>query len=459
MKNRIIALIDRNKQRERGQVLVLFVLFLVVILLGAVIAIDLGTYLWERQNLEIAVDAAALAGGLELPEDKNAAEDEALAFLASNQPGVTFVTCPGATTPQQTPCVKTSFRCVVGDRDNNGAPDSSDIPATCDPGAGASWSCADQLCVAQCVFVGTNRCNVIDVAASKEVSLAFTSVLGLPPLLISASQNGACKGYCGTAPTTSLDLIIVIDRSFSMSDDELADAKAGALSVLEVFDPQYQRIGLAVLGAGNNSNKCVAQLPTSGGNWLIVPLSNNYKNANGSLNTGSVLVSTINCLQNDGATQSTNLGSPLSDTAFNRPDALTELLNSPNTDAAKGIIMLTDGEAREPGSNPCQYAYDRATVVKNAGIEMYTIGYGVQGLTCGFDSSGSYEDVLVTDLLADMATDSADDQGHCNSASARTAENNDGDHFLCQASGDDLEIVFVTAASALGGGVRLIGSP
>ncbi len=445
--------------RERGQVLVLFVLFLIVLLLAAVIAIDLGTYLWHRQNLEAAVDSAALAGALELPDDRASADSEALAFLGTNQPGVTFDACPGGMTPQQTPCVRLSYRCVVGDRDNNGSPDSADIPASCNPGAGAAWSCADQLCVAQCVFVGSNRCNVMDVSASKEVTLTFTSVLGLPPLLISASVNGACKGYCGTAPTLALDLIIVIDRSFSMSDDELDDAKDGALAVLQLFDPQYQSIGLAVLGAGNNTNKCVAQLPTSGGNWLIVPLSNNYKNLNGTLNTSSVLVSTINCLQNDGATQSTNLGSPLSDTWYNRPDALTALLNSPNTSATKGIIMLSDGEAREPGSTPCQYAYDRATAVKNAGIQMYTIGYGVQGLTCSFDSSGPYRNVLVTDLLADMATDSADDQGNCASASARTAENNDGDHFLCQAAGDDLEIVFVTAAAALGGGVRLIGAP
>jgi hypothetical protein len=277
--------------------------------------------------------------------------------------------------------------------------------------------------------------------------------------LISASVNGACKGYCGTAPTTPLDLIIVIDRSFSMSDDELDDAKEGALAAVALFDPAYQQIGLAVLAPGNPSDTCDALLPGSGGNWLVVPLSDDYKNVDGTLNSSSDLVATINCLENDGAILGTNLGSPLSDSWYDRPDALTELLNSPNTDAAKGIIFLTDGEARDPGSTPCQYAYDRATAVKNAGIEMYTIGYGVQGLSCGFDSSGSYEDVLVTELLADMATDSADDHGHCANASARTAENNDGDHFLCQSSGDDLSIAFVTAANSLGGGVRLIGGP
>jgi hypothetical protein len=253
--------------------------------------------------------------------------------------------------------------------------------------------------------------------------------------------------------------MIIIDRSPSMDAGELEDAKDGALAVLELFDPEFQRIGLAALGAGNPSNYCQELAPESGGNWLLVPLSDDYKNVNGTLNTSSDLVTAINCLPNSSIAQSTNLGSPLSDSEFGQVDALTELLNSPNTTATKGIIFFGDGEAREPGSTPCQYANQRATVVKNEDIEIYMIGYGVQGLTCQFDSSGAYEDVLVTELLADMATASADDHGHCSNSANRTAENNDGDHFLCQAEGGDLELVFVTAANALAPGVRLIGAP
>jgi hypothetical protein len=441
-------LVKRARQGERGQVMVMFILISVAIFGAAVLAIDLGTFVWERQKLEIAVDAAALAGGLELPESGTDARAAALEYMGINDPDVDLAD------------VNTTFRCLVGDRDNNGSPDSSDIPAVCNPGTGAAWACSDQLCISQCnPFVGSNRCNVLVVDASKEVSLAFTRILGLPPIEITASRNGACKGFCGTAPTTQLDVVIVIDRSPSMDSSELAAAKAGALAVLEIFDPEFQHIGLAVLGAGNPSNVCFELAPESGGNWLIVPLSDDYKNADGSLNNGSSLVSAIQCLGNSSISQSTNLGSPLSDSEFDRPDALTELLNSPRTGITKGIIMFGDGEAREPGSNPCQYANDRATVVKNEDIEVFTIGYGVNGLRCGFDSSSSYEDVLVTELLADMATDSADDQGHCANASSILAENNDGDHFLCQVEGGDLEIVFVTAANALAPGVRLIGSP
>jgi hypothetical protein len=451
----------RLSRRERGQVLVLFVLFLIVLLLAAVIAIDLGTYLWHRQNLEAAVDAAALAGALELPEDRASADSEALAFLQSNQPGVSFANCPGGQTPQQTPCVRLSYRCVVGDRDNNGSPDAVDIPASCNPGSGAAWSCADQLCVAQCIFVGSNLCNVMDVSASKEVTLTFTSVLGLPPLLISASVNGACRGYCGAAPTTNLDVIIVIDRSGSLDSGELAELKNGVRSVLELLDPELQHVGLAVLGAANPSNVCQQLAPSSGGNWLVVPLSDDYQNANGSLNTSSLLVSTINCIGS--SSQGTDLGSPLSDSFYSRLDALDELQTNGRQGVAQGIIFFSDGAANEPDpmpgdDNPCQYAYDRATVVKDADVELFTIGYAVGSEDCN-DDSGPYDNADVTELLANMATDSEDDQGGCANAAAVTAENNDGDHFLCQGDGGDLELVFITAASQLSGGVRLIGAP
>ena len=72
----------------RGQVLVLFILLSGLIFISAMIAVDLGTYVWARQKLEVAVDAAALAGGLELPESGTAARTKALQYIALNDPGV-----------------------------------------------------------------------------------------------------------------------------------------------------------------------------------------------------------------------------------------------------------------------------------------------------------------------------------------------------------------------------------
>ncbi len=442
------AIIQRIHRKERGQVMVLFILFSTLLFLAALMAIDLGTYVYELQQLEVAVDAAALAGGLELPESGINARNKALEYIALNDPDVD---------PDD---VSTTFRCLVGDRDGNGLPDPVDLPGVCDPGIGALFSCDGGLCISTCAFLGSNRCNMLVVQASKEVPLFFTNVLGLPPIYITASRNGACKGFCGNAPNTPLDVIIVIDRSGSMSSLDLADAKAGARAVLEIFDPQYQHVGLAVLGAGYGVNPCNDLHPSLGGEWLAVPLSSDYKNPDGSLNTSSELVSTINCLGN--SSQGTDLGSPLNDDTYGAPDALTELLNS-TRDVKKGIIFMTDGAANEPDplpgpDNPCNYANIQANLVKNQDIEIFVIGYGIQNEFCN-DENGTYDYQYATVLLAAMATDSADDHGHCLTPLAINAENNDGDHFLCQAKGSDLNIVFVSAASALAPGIRLIGVP
>jgi hypothetical protein len=245
-----------------------------------------------------------------------------------------------------------------------------------------------------------------------------------------------------------------------MTSQNLADAKAGARAVLEIFDPQYQHVGLAVLGAGSPANPCNDLHPSYGGEWLAVPLSSDYKNPDGTLNTSSDLVSTINCLGH--SSQGTNLGSPLNDDEYGAPDALAELLSS-TRGVKQGIIYMTDGAANEPDplpgpDNPCGYALTQALLVKNQDIEIFTIGYGMQNEFCN-DESGSYGGQYATVLLANMATDSADEHGHCITTLDIQEENNDGDHFLCQAKGSDLEIVFIQAASALAPGIRLIGEP
>jgi hypothetical protein len=111
---------------------------------------------------------------------------------------------------------------------------------------------------------------------------------------------------------------------------------------------------------------------------------------------------------------------------------------------------------------PCDYAVQQAAVAKavNPPIEVFTIGFGVEGATCQDELPGSpYVGALATEVLADMATDSLDDQGHCANAAAITAENADGDHFLCEARSGDLTPIFMQAAAALSAGIRLVPVP
>jgi hypothetical protein len=108
-----------------------------------------------------------------------------------------------------------------------------------------------------------------------------------------------------------------------------------------------------------------------------------------------------------------------------------------------------------PGLGPCNYANTQATLAKNAEIEIFTIGFGVESEIC-VESGTPYDNQPVTELLADMADDSEDDHGHCVNTSAADAENADGDHFFCEPRSADLSSVFTQAAVQLSGGTRLV---
>ncbi|MBT8215341.1 MAG: VWA domain-containing protein, partial [Acidimicrobiia bacterium] len=179
-------------------------------------------------------------------------------------------------------------------------------------------------------------------------------------------------------------------------------------------------------------------------------------------------VQKIRCSTDNGWT---DLGSPIRDgsntTTELGDDAFSELLNNGRPGVKKGIVLLSDGAANQPAdvANPCQFADQMADVAKNAGIEIYTIGFGVdtRAATCNADETGPYGESLwgpggasVTRLLADMATQPSDD--NC-TVLTTDFENSDGDFFFCLPKDEDLNAVFLAIASQLAQGSRLVQLP
>ena len=113
---------------EEGVVVVIFALVLVVLFAAVAFAVDLSRLYHQRQVLQNAVDFGALAGAQELPVQGSAqastAAAEALKVTLANAPEIA---------PTQ---VAIAFRCIVGDRDGDGAPDVDDVPAVCGPKPG-----------------------------------------------------------------------------------------------------------------------------------------------------------------------------------------------------------------------------------------------------------------------------------------------------------------------------------
>lgn len=462
---------DRVERSDDGAILVLAAVLLIVLFALAALAVDITLKSTDRQQLWNSADAAALAGASQLP-DGLSAESEATTYALANDADLAGN-------------ITTTFRCLVADRDGNGIPDANEVPGACDPGAdvpasGPPWVCANGICTAPCVPADGDVCNTIVLESEKTTDFAFAPAIGIDQGTTDI-VSAACRGTCGVGLTGPVDLIIVIDRSGSMSSADMDSVERASLAMLDFFDPTVQHVGLAVLPPADKGNECVQEDsdPTDwdDGRWLIVPLSSDYKdtlnydfNGDGTndLDSTSELVEKIRCSTDAGWT---DLGSPIRDgsdtTDEANDDAYSELLNNGRPGVKKGIILLSDGGANQPAdvANPCLFADQQATIAKNASIEIYTIGFGVdsRSQTCEEDEAGPYGTGLfppdgapVTRLLADMATQPSDD--NC-TVLTTDFENSDGDFFFCLPKDEDLSTVFLAIASQIAQGSRLVQLP
>ena len=293
--------------------------------------------------------------------------------------------------------------------------------------------------------------NQLKVTIRHRVGTFFAPAIGIDSLTVTRS---ATAEYQAPEP---LDLVMIIDRTGSMTPTDLANAKNAARAVLEFLDPALEHVALGVLGPSSTSQQCTganagaygrpaasAADPTA--TWLASPYpaampAGDYQLADGSLNPNSQVVRTIDCLATSGV--GTNLGTPIE-------RAQSYFASSGRPGARRGLILLSDGAANEPNNQSCQFAFEAASDAQTAGISMVTIGFGVAGDRCIDAAGSSYPNgTALTKLLSDMASpingEPADDQG------CTEAENQDGDNFFCEPREADLEAVFVQAAAQLVG--------
>ncbi len=145
----------------------------------------------------------------------------------------------------------------------------------------------------------------------------FGRVLG-----ISSIPVGAKATACAPCSYRKLDIALVLDRTHSMCQDDygndqsptcpdLANARSGIETFLKLLDPQLDRVALVVTPPPPNaSSRCVAPQDynayptTSDGLYVMVPLSNDYRQPGSStLNPSSSLVDTLdNCIKAGGNT-------------------------------------------------------------------------------------------------------------------------------------------------------------
>ena len=268
----------RNQdEREHGQIIVLFALCLVVILAFTAIVVDIGMLRNDRQNLANAMDAGALAGGTKLPVSGQLnptdgttyyqkAVDIIDATVKVDYPGLTLPTIANG---------GITFRCLIGTLPN-GTPDYTQITAgVCNPsnalhhapgpgfpndftGAGPTRS---SICE-PFNFSGLNgnkgdTCNVVLVSGAATQAYGFARVIGINSGSTGTVQSAACNGPCGASPATPVDLVIILDRTGSMAENngdddgpKIQSLQAAAKAVLGVYNPALQRVALGLTGPG-----------------------------------------------------------------------------------------------------------------------------------------------------------------------------------------------------------------
>ncbi|MGZ3396566.1 MAG: TadE/TadG family type IV pilus assembly protein, partial [Isosphaeraceae bacterium] len=207
----------RDGKRERGQILVLFELVLIVILGFAAMAIDLGVLRNNRQILVNTLDSAALAGGSVLPVDGSVAGKYAAELKLIND--TIARDYPGLPASAYT----ISFRCLIGVNPTTQAVYLDEIPDQCNPihalghtPAAADFTRAGTVAHSACNPALLDKCNVVVIMGSAITDYKLAPVLGVANGSTGLVTSAACKGPCGNPQTVSpVDLVIILDRTGS----------------------------------------------------------------------------------------------------------------------------------------------------------------------------------------------------------------------------------------------------
>jgi hypothetical protein len=248
-------------QKERGQILVLFEIVLIVILVFAALVIDLGFLRNDRQMVVNAVDAGALAGGTVLPVTGPDEADKANSLIA--------LTVRSTFPALQPTDYHIEYKCLVPA--NESGVQLNYIPSSCDPRPSLLGNPTASVTGLEPFFVGAgphrysscnpvagDKCNVVVVTASKITKFNIGPVIGVDQGSTGSISSAACQGAaCGSVgPPQPVDLVIILDRTGSMKDGtnpvgtKIQSLQMAAKTVLSVYDPAIQRVALGLTGPG-----------------------------------------------------------------------------------------------------------------------------------------------------------------------------------------------------------------
>jgi hypothetical protein len=190
----------------------------------------------------------------------------------------------------------------------------------------------------------------VQICVRRKAPALFAGLAGIESAYVSSGVVQA-TAFRAVVP---LDVVLVMDRTASMSASDMTAAKTAADSILGILDTSEQQVALGTIGPSSTDTTCHgADSPAHGLaadslsgllSWIPVPLRDDYKTSDGSLNTSSLLVKTIDCLDNPGGVN-TNIGEPTKKATEYLAACGRSDVNG--VKVKQGIILETDGTANQ----------------------------------------------------------------------------------------------------------------
>lgn len=237
------------KGGERGATAVVVALSLVLLMAAGAFGFDVAKLYYERQQLRNAIDASAQAGASALPTTATA-QALAIQYANWNFPGLNLQSSD------------INFFCVVRNAAGTAAggyPDATQVGVgrICEGKPG--WTNADAKCNAASCAIPCNvgqSCNSIQIHKARTVDFVFGPAINIPTASTGVVQTLSCNGACGgTPPPNPMNVVVMADRTGSLSSSQLAGMRQGIATMLSTMnqDQQYVALGALAISATSSS--------------------------------------------------------------------------------------------------------------------------------------------------------------------------------------------------------------
>ena len=235
------------------------------------------------------------------------------------------------------------------------------------------------------------------------------------------------------ADVCDADIVIMLDRTGSMSSTDLTNERTAAKAFLSSFAGALTPPLIGVGDFGDNANGGVEAYLEHSLTRSLSPAP--YGDDDVGNDSDGDLYDSVENVTASNSSVGTNIADALS-------VANAELNNG--TTANRAVILISDGDASEPtnATTGREAAYDQADAIKLAGRQVFTIHFGSD--PSGF-AGHELMAALASGATAPPATDGHNTHGHQSGAAddqtTAAAENGDGDNFFIAPTSADMTAV------------------